>query len=90
MVAVVRDGNSGVDPLDRFEAIRGQIGQRRKIRRERKRIEAVLTAVIMVGFILILLLSAYSLGFTNASSKQTVSPRVATSSSTYFSPTPKN
>lgn len=90
MAAVVHDRNSGVESLERFEVIRPQIGQRRKVIRERKRIEAILRAVIEVGFILILLLSAYSLGFTNASSKQIVSPHSVASSSNYLFPSSGN
>jgi hypothetical protein len=86
MAAVIRDRNSGLGSLERFEVIQGQIVQRRKMIRERKRIETILRVVIEFGFILILLLSAYSLGFTNASAKQTMSPRSANASSLYAPP----
>ncbi len=86
MAAVIRDRNVSLGSLERFEVIQGQIGQRRKMIRERKRLETILRLVIEFGFILILVLSAYSLGFTNASAKQTVSPRPANASSLYVSP----
>ena len=90
MVAVVRDRNSEIKSLERFEVIRGQISQKRKIIRERKRIEAILRAVIIAGFILILLLGAYSVGFTNASSKQAATPRGVSLNSVYIPPVPNN